>query len=1621
MAIIYSYSKALNISPDDLVVGTTVTLGVNNRPKNQTKNFSMEDIANFVISAVPRGTMTGVSDENITLTLGGTPVNSLFSNVSLTIGWNGLLADNRIESATYWNEKQDRLSGDGIVKSIDGTISYLTDNSSNWNTAYTDKINSAVVTGTTTKLLTLNQQDGGTITASWVDTGSDLELTTTGTSGVATLVSGILNIPNYTVDTSNFVRRTGDQSILGIKSFPQTPINRSSLEFDNNDPLYNSIKMYNRVANDAIEISNFSTGGGILINNTGGFSSRAIYLTNSGEGNALVVNNDGTGSGNAGNGIYLINNNTGAMVRGMISSSGPGLVLESDISSTGTPIEYIKDSVTKFKISNAGDATANSFIKTGGTSNQFLKADGSIDLSSYITLASLLTTSPLLYDDLTGTFSIQQANSSQDGYLSSTDWNTFNDKQDVGNYITLDSLSATSPLSYDNLTGDFSIQQATNSQDGYLSSSDYNTFDNKQDAGNYITDLNGEATASGPGVSSVVLNNAAVIAKVLTGLNISGGSVVSTDTILQAFGKLQNQVNALISGSAYQGVWDAATNTPTITSGIGSDGEYYVVNVAGNTNIDGITDWNIGDWVIFHGTAWQKVDNTDAVVSVNGQVGAVSLTTDNIPEGVSNLYYTDLRSRLALSFAAGSGAYNNATGVITIPTNNNQISNGAGYITNADLSPYLLISTAVSTYLTIANAASTYFPIPTGTTSQYVRGDGSLAIFPALTGFVPYTGATANLNLGTHTLLARDLVINHSSGSGVAASITKNGNGEALTVVKGSGSGNAASITGGVTLISELHLTTDLADAYIASASVWNAKQNAINLTTVGNSGPATFNGVDLNIPQYAPDLSGYVPTSRTLTINGTAFDLSANRSWNVGTVTSIGLTSSTSGVTIGSSPITSSGNISLAIATANGSQQGLLSSTDWNIFNNKAGVSLLGPGQIPIGSVTGDLLPSGASISGTMFQYKQSGSSVPAPLGNFNSDDSAFRISVYNGSSASLVIKNWDGSYGNYEAIEFASIGTAMSYSNVSYDWAMASGNILYNPLFQYFIINQGSDQFRVNFSSGLVTYNNRQLFQDYTTASSSGFAVVPMVGTLGLVNSGIEIANFPVGKVLYFYTGNSNMPSGMFNIAVSYQGAQINGYNNSGGGDILSLSNYDSSGIVNIRANGGYLLAGYDPNFGTYGYADYNVYYNQAMAEFAVNYSGGTAFSVTWITNKGYLFGKQIPVISGASSSFVGSDIPYLTTDGQLVSSYLSSGYDLGRTLTFYGGQEVLPTGAYLFKSSAYGFEINTAISGSAYQISLNNYGYPSAGIIGPGGPMIYNDAMMGMWQLMSGGIVYYNAGPAQTMTFNVNGGYMQFDGSALNINGNPVGGLPYLSMSSVGIYPLFEFNSGLIPGGLKEFEISYSNGAIFNSLNGLFRINSTTDANNTIYIDRNDSIIRNQNSSFNVLDFSNNESLIINSSQSRIRNSSGNFVIVDASYMAALSVNLYNANIGNYGGTFNVYDYYPFSPTFQVLNGTNGVLAHSYNTFSDISLKENIVAIPSALEKISKLEGVRFNWKKDSRQDFGFIAQQVKEVVPEVVKENTDTGIHSVNNISIIAIQNEAIKELKKQIDQLINLIK
>lgn len=137
-----------------------------------------------------------------------------------------------------------------------------------------------------------------------------------------------------------------------------------------------------------------------------------------------------------------------------------------------------------------------------------------------------------------------------------------------------------------------------------------------------------------------------------------------------------SQIPASIQGGvSYQGSWNAATNTPTLTSSVGSKGYYYVVSVAGSTNLNGITDWLPGDWAIFNGSVWEQIDNTDTVASVNGYVGAVVLTaadvgapptTRTISAGTGLTGGGDLSANRTITLAdttVTAGAYGSASSV----------------------------------------------------------------------------------------------------------------------------------------------------------------------------------------------------------------------------------------------------------------------------------------------------------------------------------------------------------------------------------------------------------------------------------------------------------------------------------------------------------------------------------------------------------------------------------------------------------------------------------------------------------------------------------------------------------------------------------------------------------------------------------------------------------------------------------------------------------------------------------------------------------------------------------------------------------------------------------------------
>ncbi|MDY6903143.1 MAG: tail fiber domain-containing protein [Thermodesulfobacteriota bacterium] len=89
------------------------------------------------------------------------------------------------------------------------------------------------------------------------------------------------------------------------------------------------------------------------------------------------------------------------------------------------------------------------------------------------------------------------------------------------------------------------------------------------------------------------------------------------------------------------------------------------------------------------------------------------------------------------------------------------------------------------------------------------------------------------------------------------------------------------------------------------------------------------------------------------------------------------------------------------------------------------------------------------------------------------------------------------------------------------------------------------------------------------------------------------------------------------------------------------------------------------------------------------------------------------------------------------------------------------------------------------------------------------------------------------------------------------------------------------------------------------------------------------------------------------------------------------------------------------------------------SDIRLKTNITTCDNALDKVSQLRGVTFNWKdedKDPGTQLGVIAQEVEKVFPEVVETDSQDGYKSVAYSKLVAPLIEAVKELKAENDDL-----
>ena len=134
-----------------------------------------------------------------------------------------------------------------------------------------------------------------------------------------------------------------------------------------------------------------------------------------------------------------------------------------------------------------------------------------------------------------------------------------------------------------------------------------------------VSSVAGQTYTSGGNITiETTLASTVATAKRLTNLPTpTSTAIAASDTILAAMAKLQGQINGLAGSLAFEGTWDASAGTAPSASPL--NGQFWIVSVAGNTDLDGITDWKVGDWAIYvdngAGTdAWQKLDQSNEVL-----------------------------------------------------------------------------------------------------------------------------------------------------------------------------------------------------------------------------------------------------------------------------------------------------------------------------------------------------------------------------------------------------------------------------------------------------------------------------------------------------------------------------------------------------------------------------------------------------------------------------------------------------------------------------------------------------------------------------------------------------------------------------------------------------------------------------------------------------------------------------------------------------------------------------------------------------------------------------------------------------------------------------------------------
>jgi len=353
--------------------------------------------------------------------------------------------------------------------------------------------------------------------------------------------------------------------------------------------------------------------------------------------------------------------------------------------------------------------------------------------------------------------------------------------------------------------------------------------------GTAATATAGTTTTGAPGSSATVVNSGTTSAAIFdftiprgntgatgatgaVGPGVAAGGVAGQVLIKQSNVDYATAWGSVTGGLSYQGSWNASTNTPTLVSSAGTNGNYYIVSVAGSTNLNGITDWLVGDWAIYNGTVWQKIDQTNTVTSVNGQVGAVSLA------------YADLAGAIPTWNQNTTGTAANVTGTVAIVNGGTgQTSAGAGF--NA-LSPItttgdLILGNGANSATRLGIGANGYLLTSDGTTASWqpAPAAGVTSFSAGTTGFTPSSATT-----GAVTLAGTLVVGNGGTG---ATTLTGYVKGAGTTALTASATIPNTDITGLGTMSTQDATSVAITGGTINGATIGATTAAAITGTTI--------------------------------------------------------------------------------------------------------------------------------------------------------------------------------------------------------------------------------------------------------------------------------------------------------------------------------------------------------------------------------------------------------------------------------------------------------------------------------------------------------------------------------------------------------------------------------------------------------------------------------------------------------------------------------------------------------------------------------------------------------------------------------------------------------------------